>query len=41
MGWLKEKMLPQYPLGCYKGEDLTVQSLDEMIAAKKAGEVKA
>ena len=43
MEWLKEKMIPQYPLGCFKGEDLTVQSLDEMIAAKKAeaGEVKA
>ena len=22
MEWLKEKMIPQYPLGCFKGEDI-------------------
>ena len=41
MAWLKEKMIPQYPLGCFKGEDLTIKALDEMIAAKAAEEVKA
>ena len=42
MDWLKEKMMPQYPLGCFKGEDLPIQALDEMIAAKASGEeVKA
>ena len=41
MDWLKEKMIPQYPLGCFKGADLTVAQLDEMIAAKKNGEVTA
>ena len=22
MEWLKEKMIPQYPLGCFKGADI-------------------
>jgi len=23
--WLKEKMIPQYPLGCFKGADLDLE----------------
>ena len=27
MEWLKEKMIPQYPLGCFKGADIDVNNL--------------
>lgn len=27
MDWLKEKMIPQYPLGCFKGADLDFDNL--------------
>ena len=37
LDWLKEKMIPQYPLGCFKGEDLKFDAEGNLIA----GEVHA
>lgn len=38
MEWLKEKMIPQYPLGVYKGEDIDFKKVEADLMAAKEGE---
>jgi 2-oxoglutarate ferredoxin oxidoreductase subunit beta len=38
MDWLKEKMIPQYPLGVFKGEEIDFKKLEADIKAAKEGE---
>ncbi len=37
MDWLKEKMIPQYPLGVYKGEDIDFKKVEADVKAAKEG----
>ena len=37
MDWLKEKMIPQYPLGIYKGEDIDFKKVEADVKAAKEG----
>ncbi|MBQ1894337.1 MAG: 2-oxoglutarate oxidoreductase [Clostridiales bacterium] len=36
MDWLKEKMIPQYPLGCFKGQDIDFKNLGRQDAEVKS-----
>ena len=37
MDWLKEKMIPQYPLGVFKGADIEFKKVEADLKAAKEG----